>query len=100
MTGRRELQLPDGWRGPGPWDNAGECIVTRHWDDGTLTVDRADPRILISAELLDEFREGKRTPEVTVTEDVLRIEAANRTVIYRIGDKVPHLHAYLAEWPD
>lgn len=99
MSGRRELQLPDGWQGPGLDALVGEFVV-HHEDDGTLTVVRADPRILISVELLEEFREGRRTPEVTVTGDVLRIEAANRTVIYRIGDEVPYMHAYYAEWPD
>jgi hypothetical protein len=80
--------------------HVGECIFTRHWEDGRLTVDRADPRVVVSAALLDEWRRGEGEPEVTVNGDVLRIAAANRTVIYRIGEKVPHLHAYYAEWPD
>lgn len=78
----------------------GECILTRHWDSGALTVDRADPRVMVSAELLDEWRSGKGEPEVTINGDVLRIEASNRTVIYRIGEKVPDMYAYFAEWPD
>lgn len=95
-----ELQLPPGSRGPGPWSNVGDCILTRHWDDDRLTVDQADPRIIVSAEFLEQFREDKGDSEVTLSGDVLRIEASNRTVIYRIGEKVPHMLAYFAEWPD
>lgn len=99
MEAVTELQLPPGARSGGPWDRAGDCIMTRH-ADGILTVDQADPRILISAELFDELISGIGDPEVTVTGDVLRIEASNRTVIYRIGEKVPGMRAYYAEWPD
>jgi hypothetical protein len=95
-----ELQLPPGSRGRGPWDNVGDCILTRHWEDGRLTVDKADPRVMVSGELLSELRDGKGAPEIVIKGDVMRIEAANRTVIYRIGEKVPDMFAYYAEWPD
>jgi hypothetical protein len=95
-----ELQLPPGVRGPGPWDSVGDCIITRHWDDGRLTVDQADPRVIVSVEFLEEVRRGKGAPEITIRDDVMRIEASNRTVIYRIGEKVPDMYAYYAEWPD
>lgn len=78
----------------------GECIITRHWEDGSLTVDRADPRIHVSAVLLEAVRRGDGDPEVTLAGDVLRIDAANRKVIYRIGEKDPELDVYHAEWPD
>ncbi|WP_433520125.1 hypothetical protein ACQP2T_63335 (plasmid) [Nonomuraea sp. CA-143628] len=55
---------------------------------------------MVSAELLDEWRRGEGDPEVTVNSDVIRIEASNRTVIYRIGEKVPDMYAFFAEWPD
>jgi hypothetical protein len=77
----------------------GEVWCTRQ-DDGSVTIDRADPQILISAELLDMIREGDCDPALTLDGDVLRIEAANRTVIYHIGEKRPDINGYYAEWPD
>lgn len=76
----------------------GECVLTTV-DDG-IRVDHADPEILISPELLDEMRAGNLHPNVSLDGDLLRIEGTNRTVIYRIGDKVPDLFAYYAAWPD
>jgi len=75
----------------------GYCAVTEH-PDGTITVDQADPRILVSVAFLDSVRAGN-VRGITLVDDVLRIDA-DRVVIYRIGDKVPDLWAYYAEWPD
>ena len=88
------------WRSgtPSHLEPVGDCVLTR-FDDGTIRIERADPKILVSAELLDELRYGCN-PHVILDGNVLRIIAANRRVIYRIGEKVPDLHAFYAEWPD
>lgn len=67
--------------------------------DGSLVIDRADPRIRVTAELLDDIRLGD-WPCASLNDGVLRIEASNRTVIYCIGEEVPAMFAYCAEWPD
>ncbi|MEO3856212.1 hypothetical protein [Acrocarpospora sp. B8E8] len=81
----------------------GNCVVAQNFD-GTLTVERADPRILISAELLNIVRNLDRVdwmhPGVALVGDVLTIDGSNQTVVYRIGEKVPDRYAYYAEWPD
>jgi hypothetical protein len=80
----------------------GEFFVTRMGDD--LRIERADSKILITAELLTEI--ARNDPDYPVTRSVdgdmrvLRIKATNRTVIYRIGEYVPQQDAYIAEWPD
>jgi hypothetical protein len=87
-------------------------------DDGSLRIDHADPRILISAPLLYEILDGHipgTSGTVTLSEPpprhhwdgrgrmegaLLKIGGVNRTVIYRIGEYVPDAHAYISEWPD
>ena len=81
-------------------------------DDGILRIDHADPRILISAELPDLLADCPAPQSdawLDVTEcrpgygyvgAVLHIEGVNRTVIYRIGEYMPHAPAYIGEWPD
>ena len=69
-------------------------------------------RVLISYQLLDCIRNGP-AEGVTLTSPehiepgccqyigaVLRIEAANRTVIYEVRECLPWYHGYIAEWPD
>jgi hypothetical protein len=86
----------------------GECIVTR--DIGPperFTIDRADPRVLVSAALLDEIKNARPgeffafdgRPHAELDGDLLKIYGDNRTVIYRIGDKHDRWN-YVAEWPD
>ena len=92
----------------------GECICTR-LDDGSIRIDQADPRILISEELLDSTIgiPNRYLPLPNVQVDltgcsprdgcvgaILKINGVNRTVIYRIAEFVPRIHAYIAEWPD
>lgn len=90
----------------------GECILTTSADGG-IHVDRADPRILISAEWFEKCRPS---PAVEVTVDLghdaiyecfppvegalLKIHGINRTVVYRITEYVPRIRGYIAEWPD
>ena len=96
----RMYQLPEG-----------ECTLSRR--DGTLWIEHADSRILISLELLDAIVRGEQSPEVSirVRDDadtspgcwlgaVIRIEAANRTVLYRITGYAHWCLSYIAEWPD
>ena len=89
----------------------GECIVTRV-QVGNLTgpdelrIDRADPVVLISPELLDEVRQNPPDSPATFDGRVLRIRGVNRTVVYRIRDvlePVPGMPGhwnYVGEWPD
>lgn len=80
---------------------AGDCVLTKLHPSGRLRIDQADQLIMIAAELLEELRRhGEGATGVSLAGDILRIEGVNRTIIYRIGDKVIDRHAYYAEWPD
>lgn len=80
--------------------------------DGRLWIDRADPRVVIGIQLLDCIRGGPADGvTLTLRRDaepgccmyigaVLRIEAAHRTVVYRVTECLPWYHGYIAEWPD
>jgi hypothetical protein len=116
-----ELAVTDGM--PPPADlPRGECICTRV-DGGNIRVDHADPRVLISGELLDAVARfgdsgvlagdwlalnarldtaGCMPPpwRATYVGAILRIDGVNRTVIYRITDYVPRVNGYIGEWPD
>ena len=110
-----ELTTRDG--GPPPADlPAGECILTRTDDPihgPSLHIDHADPRVLITAELLHEVTDAPM-PGVSLTWPspppasgrflyvgaILTIRGVNRTVIYRIGEYVPRVGGYIGEWPD
>lgn len=102
---RAELSGP---RPPGTPD--GECIITR-FEDGSVRIDHADPRILISAELVDEVARGEANPAATLDRlnftvpnghvgALLKIRAVNRHLIYRLADYLPSVHGYVGEWPD
>jgi hypothetical protein len=106
-----ELAVTDGM--PPPDDlPRGECILTR-LDDGSIRINQADPRILISAPLLWQVTDAP-APGVSLrwlsppppvdrflyTGAVLTIHGVNRTVIYRIGAYVPRVDGYISEWPD
>jgi hypothetical protein len=115
-----ELAVTDGMPPPAGLPR-GECICTR-LDDGTIRIDQADPRILISAELLDAVAlhgcivDGTEAFALNARLDmsrcgpipyfstygggILTINGVNRRVIYRIGEYVPRVHGYIGEWPD
>ncbi len=91
----------------------GQCAMTR-LANGSIRIDHADPRILISAELLSLVFTNP-APGVSINTGLLRdgengtpfwegallkIEGVNRTVIYRIGEYVSRVHGYIGEWPD
>lgn len=94
--------------GPSPWAldmgtlgrysaHHGRLWLTRYLD-GRITVDVAEPRIMVSVHLLDSIRDGE-FPNMSVNGGILRIDG-DRTVIYLVKDQVPGLAAYYAEWPD
>lgn len=89
----------------------GEFAVSRR--DGHLWVNHADSRILISLEFLDAIVRGEECPEMTIrVRDesyagpgcwlgaVIRIEAVNRTVVYRLTGYADWCLGYIGEWPD
>ena len=87
----------------------GEVWVTR-LSDGHFRIERADPRVLISAELLCGIVRAP-TPDIWLdtaacegaygyTAAILHIHGVNQTVIYRVLEYVPRVWAYIAEWPD
>ena len=89
----------------------GEVRVT--WRTDGLVVVHADPRIIISLPLLDHFTRGLAAPQVTVRHPddvtpswagtVIRIDAVNRTLLYRLTEYLPWYHGgggWIAEWPD
>jgi hypothetical protein len=97
-----ELAVRDGCLYPeGP--PRGDCVITA-LADGSVVVVRADPRVLISGELLDEItRHPAENAWCEFTADdgvLLKIKGVNRTVVYRITGYVAPLHGYIAEWPD
>jgi len=107
-----ELAVTDG-RPPPSGLPDGECIITRIDDPvhgPKLHIDHADPRVLISAELLSEAFIAP-VPGVSLSPEypgghgygigaLLKICGINRTVIYRITGYVPRVHGYIGEWPD
>lgn len=100
-----ELAVRDGMTPPADLPR-GEVICTC-LGDGSIRIDHADPRVLISAGLLDMIVDNP-SPHAWVdfagctTYDggLLRINGVNRTVIYRIVTWVPSVRAFIAEWPD
>lgn len=111
LTVPAELALRDGYLTPHGLPR-GDCIMTS-LGGGRCRTDHADPRILISAELLRSIADHPDDSVQLDTADccdcmmqddytlaVLKISAVNRTVIYRITEYVPAIHGYIAEWPD
>lgn len=105
-----ELAVSDGMPPPSGLPG-GQCVITR-LEDGRLRIDQADPRVLISAEVLT-MTCAFPGPGVTVSAPqpgangtpswlgaVLRVEGVNRTVVYRIVRYVPEVNGYVGQWPD
>jgi hypothetical protein len=100
----------------------GECVFTTHFPSGEpefYTIDHADPHILISDEILNEIRDNgcdgrvrldlpqridhqcpNTQPGWCFKDCIVHFNAANRTVIYRIGDYIPERNTWEASWPD
>jgi hypothetical protein len=109
-----ELAVRDGYPPPGDLPR-GDCVTTTLFGDDNrpagLRVDHADPRVLISSELLDNIADRPADALSIGTQldlatchtyvgAVLKISGVNRTVVYRITEYVPAVHGYIAEWPD
>lgn len=79
--------------------------LRRHYErtDEWLEILSADPQALFSGELLRSVRKGNAAPGVTLTKPevggVLRIEARNRTVVYRLVER-DERDVFMGEWPD
>lgn len=88
---------PDAWT-PG---SVGECVLTRI-DDGPIWVDRADPRILITVDLLRDIQAAQIRDDTwaSLVDGVLTINGANRKVIYRLVGYDARSNCHYAEWPD
>lgn len=79
-----------------------ETMLVERTPDGPR-ITQADPRVLISTDLVDEIERGWGADWVTLTDDdVITFRAINRTVIYRIDRDSydPATRCYLMEWPD
>lgn len=97
----------------GPWPAhapAGVLVLSEH-EDGTLTIDQADPRVTFSALIIDEAAFKASHPAVTLTMTgqtvanghvgaLLKIRAANRNVVYQLTEWLPAIRAYIGEWPE
>lgn len=84
--------------------DVGDLVLYRKPPFDELYVQRADPRIKICAEILEEIQQGAEYLDVgfeaSIRDGVVRIKAMNRTVVYQLGDYIPTEHAYYAEWHD
>lgn len=84
----------------------GELVVIQHTPDDEhpsfwLSIERADPVVRASARLVDQIRAGTELlPGCGIDGDLLRIEADDRTVVYRIMEQVPDRFCYVLRWPD
>lgn len=65
----------------------------------TLIIEQADPTALIDDHLLDLIKAGL-APHVSVTGDLLRINASNGRWIYRIEGPADDGHSWVLRWPD
>lgn len=90
----------------------GQVILTE-LPDGRVRIDHADPRILISAELLKAIEDGLRPTSIGLTlppgaranvtsaerrcGTLLKIGGVNRQVVYRITGYVPEVAGYIGE---
>jgi hypothetical protein len=102
-----ELAVRDGYLTPHDLPR-GDCVMTS-LPDGSIRIDHADPRILISAELVELVMIG-HCPHAVLdwtgpvqlgpVGALLKVAAVNQTLIYRLTEYVPAVHGYIAEWPD
>lgn len=72
-------------------------VTATSLSDGRLRIDEAPPRIRISDTLMDALRAGPHHPDVSLDGDVLRIDAVNRQVAYRITGRDNAAFCHLAE---
>jgi hypothetical protein len=107
VTGRPELAVRGGY--PQPLNlPPGEfrCRLV----NGEMVLDHADPRILISAELLETMEQDPADWCAWVDVSgckagnfvggLLKVNAVNRNVVYLITESVPEVNGYIGEWPE
>jgi hypothetical protein len=78
------------------------------WADlpgAALSVTRADPRVWLSNELVEDIAAGRCHPDVslsgtTVAGSVLTVDGVNRRVAYVLREYLFEPDCWLAEWPD
>lgn len=73
----------------------GECIIKRR-EDGAIEIVRADPLVLISNVLVEEWEKGHTADGVTFGDHILTIRGINRTVSYGLAQKCETHYAWLA----
>lgn len=97
------------WRsalGAATYDGEVHTRVIRHPDQDTphdVEVTRADPRIKVSGQLMDEARAGTtRTMQTTTHRDteLLTITASNGAWVYVVAHYDSGRDVYLCHWPD
>jgi hypothetical protein len=101
---RTELAVTDGRPPPADLPH-GEFVLWPTGNGDEFTIGRADPRILISAELLSTI--DIDSPHIsldlpapkTFVGALLKIRGVNRTVIYAITEYLPRVHGYIGQWP-
>ena len=108
-SGRAELSVADGFLPSA--DLPRGVFHATSLAGGGIRIDHADPRVLISAELLAKLYVTP-SPDVYLQWDelgcarafwsgaLLKFFGVNRTVVYRIGEYVPRARGYIGEWPD
>jgi hypothetical protein len=77
----------------------GDAIFTTVHGQG-YRIDKADPLIRISDELIDQWRSGPAVSEgssVCLHDDLVYFHALNGTVTYRLGEHLPDERSYTAE---
>jgi hypothetical protein len=105
-VGFRPVELAGDWPPGAPLG----IFACRRNEDGALVIDYADPRLVISAQVVEGIVCGD-LPEATLTHAdytrpgghagaLLKFRASNRTVIYRLTEWLPSIRAYIGEWPE
>ncbi len=87
-------------------DYSGTCEMRRVTSaiEDSFQVLHADPRVKIVGDLVREAKSARPglddRPLAQVDGDLFRINADNRTVVYRLVSYLENEDVYLAEWPD
>lgn len=100
------VELAGEWPAGAP---SGVFITSRR--DGGLWIDHADPRVMISAELVEAFASGPPSAFASITGldytrpgghvgALFKLHGTNRQVVYRLTKWEPSIRAYLGEWPE
>jgi hypothetical protein len=100
------------WPGFEPVELAGEWppgapagIFVAHGNLDELVIDHADPRVVISAELVDHIADNPHprvfldfTGRRDYMDALLKIRGVNRNVVYRLTEWFPSIRAFMGEF--